>query len=160
MYHKHVLLFSLALCAVFWKFGIWDLRGDWVIVVNCQKSTTQHLTRAISSSTSARYRRSACIDTDMLWQWLVATWAEFQHSEVYCATSQCQKRLEARINAQGGHSEHLLWRWLPDIPVATHHNRFFSDPQMTTHNWLLRAFNVWKNAIDLQSDETVLHFTS
>jgi len=25
---------------------------------------------------------------------------------------------------------------LPDIPVATHRNRFFSAPTMTTHNWL------------------------
>jgi len=25
---------------------------------------------------------------------------------------------------------------LPDIPVATHHNRFFSEPPTTTHNWL------------------------
>jgi len=64
------------------------------------------------------------------------TWAEFQHSVVYYATDQCQKRLEACINAEGGHSEHLLWHFLPDIPVATRHNRFFSGPPMTTHNWL------------------------
>ena len=69
-------------------------------------------------------------------QRLVATWAEFQHSVVYCATDQCRKRLEACTNAEGGHSEHLLWRCLPDIPVATHHNRFFSEPPTTTHNWL------------------------
>jgi len=25
---------------------------------------------------------------------------------------------------------------LPDIPVATHHNPFFSEPPMATHNWL------------------------
>jgi len=43
-----------------------------------------------------------------LWQRLVATWAEFQHSVVYYATDQCRKRLEACINAEGGHSEHLL----------------------------------------------------
>ena len=63
-------------------------------------------------------------------------WAEFQHSVVYHAIDQCRKRLKACINAEGGHSEHLLWRWLPDIPVATHHNQFFSEPPMTTHNWL------------------------
>ena len=39
-------------------------------------------------------------------QRLVATWAEFQHSVVYYATDQCWKRLEACINAEGGHSEH------------------------------------------------------
>jgi len=58
-------------------------------------------------------------------------------STVWCtATDQCRKRLEACINAEGGHFEHLLWHCLPDIPVATHHNRFFSEPLMTTHNWL------------------------
>jgi len=80
----------------------------------------------------------ARVSTLICWgyrQRLVATWAEFQHSVVYCATDQCRKRLEACINAEGGHSEHLLWHCLPDIPVATHHNRFFSEPP-TTHNWL------------------------
>jgi len=47
-----------------------------------------------------------------------------------------EKRLEACINAEGGHSEHLLLRCLPDIPVATHHSRFFSEPPTTIHNWL------------------------
>ena len=49
------------------------------------------------------------------------------------------KRLEAWqacISAESGHSEHLLWHCLPDIPVATHHNRFFWEPPMITHNWL------------------------
>ena len=69
-------------------------------------------------------------------QRLVATWAECQHSVVYYATDQCRKRLEACINAEGGHSEHLLWRCLPHIPVATHHNQFFSEPPTTNHKWL------------------------
>jgi len=43
-----------------------------------------------------------------LQQQLVATWAEFQHRVVYYATEQCRERLEACINAEGGHSEHLL----------------------------------------------------
>ena len=67
-------------------------------------------------------------------QRLVATWAEFQHSVMYYATDQCQKRLEACINAEDGHPEHLLWHCMPDIPVDTHHNRFFSEPPTTTHN--------------------------
>jgi len=46
------------------------------------------------------------------------------------------KKLEACINAEGGHSEHLLWHCLPAIPVATHHNRFFSEPLTIAHNWL------------------------
>jgi len=72
-------------------------------------------------------------------QWLVVTWYEFQHSLVYYATDQCRKRLEACINAEGGHPEHLLWHCLPDITVATHHNWFFLEPPMTTHNWLFRS---------------------
>jgi len=43
-----------------------------------------------------------------LQQRLVATWAEFQHSMVYYETEQCRKRLEACINAKGGHFKHLL----------------------------------------------------
>jgi len=69
-------------------------------------------------------------------QRLDATWAEFQHSVVYYATDRCRKRLKACTNAEGGHSEHLLWHCLPDIPVAIHHNWFFSEPPMTTHKWL------------------------
>ena len=69
-------------------------------------------------------------------QLLLAIWAEFQHSVVYYATDHCRKRLEACINAEGGHSEHLLWRCLPYIPVAIEHNRFFSEPLTTAHNWL------------------------
>jgi len=52
---------------------------------------------------------------------------------------QCRKRLEACINADGGHSAHLLWHCLPDIPVATHHNGFFSEPPTITHNWLFQS---------------------
>jgi len=69
-------------------------------------------------------------------QQIFTTWAEFQHSVVYYATERCRKRLEACINAERGHFEHLLWHCLPDIPVATHHNQFFSEPPTTTHNWL------------------------
>ena len=56
-------------------------------------------------------------------------------STAWC-TDQCWKRQEACTNAEGGHSEQLQWQCLPDIPVSTHHNRFFSQPSMTTHNWL------------------------
>ena len=69
-------------------------------------------------------------------QRLVATRAEFRHSMVYCATDQCRMRPEACINAEGGHSEHLPWHCMPDIPTATCHNRFVLEPVTTTHNWL------------------------
>jgi len=65
-------------------------------------------------------------------QQLVATRAEYQHRLVYYATDQCRKRLEACINVEGGHSEHLLWHCLPDIPHTAHHNQFFSEPPTTT----------------------------
>jgi len=67
---------------------------------------------------------------------------------VYYATDQCRKRPEECTNAERGHSEHLLWHCLPDIPVAIHHNWFFSEPPMLE-----------KNATNLQSDEKVLQFT-
>ena len=70
---------------------------------------------------------------------LLRHWAEFQYNVVYYATDHCWKRLEACTNAEGGHSKHLLWHYLPDIPVATHHNQFFSEP-LTTHNWLFSEF--------------------
>jgi len=117
-----------------------------------------------STEYGARYRRSAC---GLIWtcwglrQRLVATWAEFQHSVVYYATNQCRKRMEACINAENDHYEHLLWHCLPDIPAATHHSRFFSEPPTTTHNRLFfRATNIVRNAANLQSHEKVLHFTS
>ena len=60
-------------------------------------------------------------------QRLVVTWLNFSTAlcNVYYATKQCRKRLEACINAEGGHSEHLLWHCLSDIPLATDHNQFF-----------------------------------
>ena len=63
-----------------------------------------------STASGACYRRSACIDADMdmLRQRLIATWAEFQNCVVYYATDWCRIRLEGCINAEGGHSEHLL----------------------------------------------------
>ena len=87
-----------------------------------------------NTASGARYRRSACIGyvkacgSGLLRQGLNFSTAQC----TYYATDQCRKRLEACISAEGGHSEHCL----PDIPVATHHNRFFSEPPTTTHNWL------------------------
>jgi len=45
-----------------------------------------------------------------------------------------EKKLEECINIKDEHREHLLGHCLPDIPVATHHNRLFSEPPMETHN--------------------------
>jgi len=55
---------------------------------------------------------------------------------VYYATDQCRKRVEACIHEEGGCFEHLLCLCLPDIPVVTRRNRFFSEPLTPTHNWL------------------------
>jgi len=91
-----------------------------------------------STASGARYIRSACIDTDMLrlaaaaccdMGWISA------HRGVLCDWS-VSKRRGACINTERGHFEHLLWHCLHGIPVATHHNRFFSKPLTTTHNWL------------------------
>ena len=92
-------------------------------------------------------------------QRLVATWAKFQHSLVYYATDQCRTRLEACINAEDGHSKHLLWHCL--LPVATHHNRFFSEPPMTTHNWLSSKPSTFERMQQTVSQmKKVLQFTS
>ena len=102
-----------------------------------------------STASGARYRRSTCTDMDMLRLaaaaccdkgWIITNQS---HSTPHCAEAQsgvlCDwlvlKKTEACINAEGGHSEHLLWHCLPDIPVAIHHNRLFSEPPMT-NNWL------------------------
>ena len=92
-----------------------------------------------STASGACYRRSTCIDMLRL----VAAaccdmgWISAERG-VLCNWS-VSKRLEACINAEGGHSEHLLWHCLPDIPGMSGkqcHNRFFSEPPKTTHNWL------------------------
>jgi len=95
-----------------------------------------------------------------LWQQLVATWAKFQHSVVYNATDQCWKRLEACINAEGGDSEHLQWHCLPDILVATHHNRFFSEPPTTTHNWLFSEPPVFEQEAQLSPIDRAMRLVS
>jgi len=59
----------------------------------------------LGHATGARVLIRTCCS---LQQWLVETWAAFQHSVVYYATDQCRKRLEACTNAECGHSEHLL----------------------------------------------------
>ena len=114
-----------------------------------------------STASGARYRRSACIDMDMLRLAAAAScdvgW--ISASVVYCAPDQCRKRLEACIHAEGGQSEHFLWHCLPDIPVATSQPVLFkatnNNPQMA----LFRASGIWKKATNLQSDEKLLHFT-
>jgi len=75
------------------------------------------------------YRVPICA-TDELRKRLVATCAEFQQSVVDYAVDQWRKRLETCIRTEGGQFEHLLRCCLPDIPVFTHHNRFFSEPPM------------------------------
>jgi len=78
------------------------------------------------SSTSTGYERvaaAACCDVG----WISAqrgVWRDWSVTTKAC------------FNAEGGLFEHILWRCLPNSPVATHHNRFFSEPQMPTHNWL------------------------
>jgi len=111
-----------------------------------------------------RCRRSACIDMDML---MLATaaccdmgWISVQRGVLY-VIKQCRKRLEACINAEGGHSEHLLWHCLPDIPVATHQNRFFSELLITIHNRLFSVSPTFERMQQTFSQmKKVLQFTS
>jgi len=111
-----------------------------------------------SSASGTRYRRSMCIDMDILWQWLVTTWAEFQYSMVYTATDQCWKRVEACINAEGGHAAVTLLAWHSSCHTSqlVLIRATIDNPQLV----LFTASNIWKKATNLQSDEKVLHFTS
>jgi len=79
-------------------------------LVSCFLLTHGVLLHSPSTVSGARYRRSACIDMDVLGlrKRLVVTWAEFQHSVVHYVTEQCRKRLEECINVERGYSEHLL----------------------------------------------------
>jgi len=82
------------------------------------------------------------------------------HSLVDHAINEWHKRLEACINADGVHFEHLSWHCLTDIQVATKHNWLLSQltvPHDATP--LFRATNVWRKTIYLPSDEWILHFT-
>jgi len=113
-----------------------------------------------STASGARYRRSACIDMNVLRLAAAACcdvdWISAQRVVLY-ATDQSRKRLEACINAERGHPEHLLWHCLPNIPVVTSQPVLFratdDNPQMA----LFRASNVRKNATNVQSGEKVLH---
>jgi len=99
-----------------------------------------HAARARVSSTNPQYGRVAeasCCDMG---------WISAQRGGL--CSIQWRKRLEACIRAEGSQFEHLLWCCLPDIPVFTLHNRFFSEPPM---------FGGMQHY--LQSDEKVLHFT-
>jgi len=47
------------------------------------------------------------------------------------------ERLEACVHAEGGHSEHSMWHFLPDIQVATHNTGSFQSHQcQTTQSFL------------------------
>jgi len=96
-------------------------------------------------------------DTRKMRQRLVEAWVELQRSMVDNAINRWRKRLEACIHIDGGHYEHLLWRCVPDIQVATQH---FSQPPVS-HNTtrLFTATNISRETIYLPSDECVLHFT-
>ena len=50
---------------------------------------------------------------------------------------------------------------MADIPFATHHNQFFSEPPMPTHNQLISDPPTFGETHIgyLQSDENVVHFT-
>jgi len=95
-------------------------------------STSYYLHSPSSTASRARCRRSTCIDTGILRLAAAACcdmgWISAQRGVL------CDWSVEACINTEGGHSEHLMRRCLPDIPVATRHNRFFSELPMTTQN--------------------------
>ena len=63
-----------------------------------------------STASAARYRRSACIDMDMLRLAACCDTGEFQHSVVYYATDQCRRECECSFRPRGRRPvSHLLW---------------------------------------------------
>jgi len=100
--------------------------------------SASHYLHSPSNACGARYRRSACIDIDVL-RLAAAVCCDIglNFSTAWCTTRlNCVEKDWKHINAEGGHCEHLLWHCLPNSPVATHHNQFFSEPSTTTQNWL------------------------
>jgi len=109
-------------------------------------------------ASEACYRRSTCADKDMLSlrQWLVTTWAELQHRVVISVKKDWKHVLMQKVvtlntccdtaclTFQSPHITTVLLRVTDD------------NPQMA----VFRAFNISKNAANLQSDENVLQFTS
>ena len=105
-----------------------------------------------SIASGARYRRSACIDTDMLR--LVATRAEFHHIVITARKDWKHVLVQKVVTLNTCCHTACLTFQLPHI------NWFFfwatdDNPQLA----LFRTCNVWKNATNLQSDEKVLQFT-
>jgi len=82
--------------------------------------------------------REACTDTEMLRLAAAACcdmgWILAQRG-VLCDWT-VSKKTGSMYPCRRWYSEHLRWHCLPDIPVATHHNRFFSEPPTITHTWL------------------------
>jgi len=95
-----------------------------------------------STASRARYRRSACIDMDMLRlaaaACRVAIWTEFQHSVVYCDWYVSKKTGSVypckRLSLGTLALTLLAWHSSCHLPHIT--TGFFSDPLMPTHNWL------------------------
>jgi len=107
----------------------------------------------LHNASGARYRRSACTDVDMLRLAAAACcdmgWISAQRCVgLLCDWSSVLKRLEACINAEGGHSEHLC-----DIPCLT-----FQSPHITTGYF--QSHRRQPTTGSLQSGEEVLQLTS
>ena len=153
---------------LFIYFGLFTLSqkktSTAALAVNLLLFNASYYLHSPSTSSDARYRRSACIDMDVLWLVAVACcdidWISVQRGVLWDRS--VSKRLEACIYAEGHHSEHLLWHCLPNSPVATQSSQpvLFTATDDNPQLALFRASNVWKNATNLQTDEKVLQFTT
>jgi len=111
-----------------------------------------------NTASRAHYGRSARIDMDVL-RLAAAACCDMGWISAQRTTDQCRKRLEACINAEGGHSE--VWTLAVTLLVwhsSCHTLRpvFFKATDDNPQLALFKASNVRKNAINLQSDEKVL----
>ena len=94
----------------------------------CGRPVTSH--RSAGGKADCRLTNARSQDHIPSWR------ATMTHISGHCCC--CLEQITDCMQAHAAmlHSEHLLRHCLPDTPVATHHNRFFSEPATTTHNWL------------------------
>ena len=116
-----------------------------------------HVTSRHVTASGAWCRIVHKISTNPRYLWVAAAawdWLNFSRGWWTMRLISSKKRLVASINADDCHFEHLLRHCLPDIQIATQHNRLFSQPPVPRNTvGLFSTTNVWRETIYLRSDE-------
>jgi len=97
---------------------------------------------SLITATGAHYRRSACIEYQSAIRASCGSCLlryGLNFGKAWCTMRLISRKKDwKRVSMQKVVTLNTCCdgRCLPDIPVATHHNRFFAEPPMPTHNWL------------------------